>query len=59
MNDCKIEQSNGRCFGRQQLFADSIENFTSREKKSDLLWHGIYKALKPFRLSTKSVSQEW
>ena len=32
--DRMIEQSNGRCFGRQRLLADSIENFISHEKKS-------------------------
>ena len=31
----KIELSNGRCFGRQQLLANSIEIFISHEKKSD------------------------
>ena len=29
MNDRKIEQCDGRCFGRQQLLANSIENFIS------------------------------
>ena len=50
MNDWKIERSNGRCFGLQQLrlLADSIENFISHEKESDLLRPDIYKALKPF-----------
>ena len=33
MNDRKIERSDGRCFGRQQLFANCIENFISHEKK--------------------------
>ena len=48
MNDQKIEQSNGLCFGHQQLLANSIQNFISCEKKnSDLLWPKIYKALKP------------
>ena len=32
--DRMIEQSDGRCFGRQRLLADSIENFISHEKKS-------------------------
>ena len=32
MNDCKIEQSDGRCSGWQQLFANSMENFISHEK---------------------------
>ena len=33
MNDRKIERIDGRGFGRQQLLADSIENFVSYEKK--------------------------
>ena len=33
MNDRKIERSDGRCFGRQQFLANSIENFISHEKK--------------------------
>ena len=33
MTDRKIEQSYGRCFGRQQLLANSIEIFISYEKK--------------------------
>ena len=33
MTDRKIERSNGRCFGRQQLLADSMEIFISHEKK--------------------------
>ena len=33
MNDCKIEQSNGRCFALQQLLAFSIKNFISHGKK--------------------------
>ena len=32
MTDRKIERSNGRCFGRQQLLANSIEIFISHEK---------------------------
>ena len=32
MNDSKIERDDGRCFGRQQLLANSIENFISNEK---------------------------
>ena len=32
--DRMIEQSDGRCFGRHRLLADSIENFISHEKKS-------------------------
>ena len=51
MNDRKIERNNGRCFGRQQLLADSIENFISHLKKSDSSRPDIYKALKPFWLS--------
>ena len=35
MNDRRIEQSYGRCFGRQQLLANSIENFIHMNKKSD------------------------
>ena len=35
MNDRKIERSDGRGFGRQQLLANSIEIFISHEKKSD------------------------
>ena len=33
MIDTKIEQSYGRCFGQQQLLANSIEIFISHEKK--------------------------
>ena len=33
MTDRKIERSDGRCFGRQQLLANSIEIFISHEKK--------------------------
>ena len=29
MHDCKIEQSNGRCFDLQELLINSIENFIS------------------------------
>ena len=36
MTDRKIEQSNGRCFVRQQNLANSIENFISHEKKVTL-----------------------
>ena len=32
-NDRKIERSYGRCAGRQQLLANSIENFSSHEEK--------------------------
>ena len=49
-NDRKIEL--GRCFGQQQLLANSIQNFISHEKKkSALSLPNIYKALKPFWLS--------
>ena len=44
-SDRKIERSDGRCLGRQQLFP--IRNFISQEKKSDSLQPEIYKALKP------------
>ena len=37
MNDRKIEWSYGRCFGRQQLLADSIKNFISHENKKWLV----------------------
>ena len=47
MTDRKIERSDGCCFGRQQLLANSTEIFISHEKKSDSLWPEIYKALKP------------
>ena len=33
MTDRKIEWSDGRCFGWQQLLANSIENFISHKKK--------------------------
>ena len=33
MTDRKIERSDGRCFGPQQLLANSIEIFISHEKK--------------------------
>ena len=33
MADRKIERSDGRCFGRQQLLANSTEIFISHEKK--------------------------
>ena len=39
MNDRKVEGSDGRGFGRQQLLDNFIENFIS---------HEIYKELKPF-----------
>ena len=37
MNDRKIERSDGRGFGRQQLLANSIEIFISHEKKKWLV----------------------
>ena len=33
MTDRKIEQSDGRCFGWQQLLASSVEIFISHERK--------------------------
>ena len=48
MNDRKIEQSNGHCFGQQQLLANSIENFISHKTKRDSSRPKIYEALKPF-----------
>ena len=50
MNNRKMERSYGRYFGRQQLLANSIENFISHEKKSDSSRPEIYKALKPYWL---------
>ena len=50
MTDRKIERSNGRGFGWQQLLANSIEIFISHEKKSDLSRPEIYKAPKPWWL---------
>ena len=44
MTDRKIERSYGRCFGWQQLLADSIKIFISYEKKKSSLPE-IYKAL--------------
>ena len=37
MTDRKIERSDGRGFGRQQLLANSIENFISHENKKWLV----------------------
>ena len=48
MTDKKIERSNGCCFGRQQLLANSIENFTFHVKRKCSLRPEMYKALKPF-----------
>ena len=45
MNDRKIERSEGRGFGRQQLLADSIGISFPNEKSSR---PDIYTALKPF-----------
>ena len=59
MTNRKIERSYGRCFGWQQLLTNSIENFISHEKKSDLLLPKIYKALNLVESWTVSVSQEW
>ena len=39
MNDCKIERSDVRCFGRQQLPANSYGNSISNEKK--ICRHGL------------------
>ena len=35
MTDRKSERRDGRCFGRPQLLANSIEIFISHEKKGD------------------------
>ena len=51
MNDRKIEPRNEITFGRQQLLANSTENFISDEKKGDSSQPEIYKALKPLLLS--------
>ena len=51
MTDRKIQRSNERVFGRQQLLANSIENFISHEKGSHSSRPDIYKALKPCWLS--------
>ena len=49
INDRKIERSDGRGLGRQQLLADSMEiSFqVHMKKKSDSSRPEIYKALKP------------
>ena len=47
MNDRKIERSDGRCLGRQQLVANSIEISLHMKEKSDSSRPEIYKALKP------------
>ena len=44
-------QSNGHSFGLQQLLANSIKNFISHHKKSDLLLLKIFKSWKPCWLS--------
>ena len=36
-NDWKIERRDGRCYGLQQLLANSIENFISHEKEKRLV----------------------
>ena len=46
MNWRKIERSNGRCLGWQQILANSIE-ISFHFEKSDLLLPKIYNALKP------------
>ena len=56
VNDRKIEQSDGRGFGRQQLLAHSIENFISHEVT---FRPEIYKTLNLFDSRTESVLQEW
>ena len=45
MNDRKIERSDGRCFGMQQLLSNSVEKFISDIKKSELcsLTNGLYR----------------
>ena len=48
MNDRKIKQRDGLCLGQQQLLANSIKNFISHAKKSDLSLPNIYKALNLF-----------
>ena len=48
MNDRKIERSDGRCFGRQQLLAHSMEISFPMKKKKSLSRPDMYKALKPF-----------
>ena len=47
ITDRKIERSDRRCFGQQQLLAHSIEIFISHEKKVDSLRPEKYKALRP------------
>ena len=59
MNDCKIERSRRRCFGQQQLLADSIEIFIKHEKKVARRGPISTKHLNLFDCQTKSVSQEW
>ena len=58
INDRKIERSYRRCFGRQQLLANSIEIFISHENKSHSLRPEIYKALQPcWLLNWVSIQQ--
>ena len=45
--DRKIEQSDGRCFCRQQILANTIEISFHMKKKCDSSRPEIYKALKP------------
>ena len=55
----KIERSDGRCFGRQQLLANFIENFISREKKVNRSGPKFTKHKNLFDSLSVSVSQEW
>ena len=48
MNDCKIEWSDGRCFGWQQRLANSIENFISHEKRCDIVAAWYLQSIKTF-----------
>ena len=48
MNDCKIEWSDGRCFGWQQRLANSIENFISHEKRGDIVAAWYLQSIKTF-----------
>ena len=59
MNGSKIERSNGRCFGWQQLPAYFNGNSIFNEKK--ICHHGLIstKHLNLLNCWTKSVSQEW
>ena len=44
LRDQRLSEAMGRGFGRQQLLANSIENFISHFEKSDSLRSEIYKA---------------